>query len=111
MDRHLEELSGKRELAALLLELPAEIGDEGQEAVRIVSQRAGVPGPLHLVPQKPLGPVAVCPCPLGDLIGGSCSPPGLLGATFGPFSPQPPVLGLLPRTLGDRPGVACFRTQ
>jgi hypothetical protein len=57
-------------VAALLLELSAEIGDEGQEAVRVVPQRAGVSGPLHLAPQEPLSLVAFCPCPLGGALGG-----------------------------------------
>jgi hypothetical protein len=88
-------LPGHRELAALLLEFAAEIGDEGQEAVRVVAQRSGVTGPLHLVSQQPLSLVAFCASPLGGLLGGSGALLRLLDTPLSPFSAQSPVLSLL----------------
>jgi len=88
-------LPGPSQLTALLLEFAAQVGDEGQEAVRVVPQRSGVTGPLHLVSQQPLSLVAFSPGPLGGLLGGPGTLLRLLDTPLSPLSAQSPVLSLL----------------
>jgi hypothetical protein len=92
---HGEQLSGPCQLTALLFEFAAQIGDEGQEAVRVAPQRSGVSGPLHLVSQQPPSLVAFSPSPPGGVLGGSGALLRLLDTPLSPLSAQSPVLSLL----------------
>jgi hypothetical protein len=102
VSRHGEQLSGGRELSTLPLEVTAQIGDECQEAVRVVAQWPGVTGPLQLASQQPLGLVAFGPDPLGPLLGGADSLPGLFHPPLSDGGALSPVLGLSPGPLGRR---------
>jgi hypothetical protein len=99
--RHFEELSGTGQLAALLLKFSAQIGDESQEAVRVVSEWPGVAGPVQLVSQQSLGLVAFGPGPLGHLLGGQGSLPCPFQPLLGDGGTLSPVLGFSPGRLGN----------
>ena len=83
-------------MAALLLECAAQIGDKGQEAVRVVPEWPGVAGPMQLVSQQTLGIVTFRPGPLGRLFGSPGSLPGPFRSFLGNGGAPSPVLGLSP---------------
>lgn len=100
-----EHLLRMRPLAALVLELAAQIGDEGEETVWVVAHRSRVSGPPQLAFQKPLGSVALCSGPLGRLLGHPDPLPRSFKAPLSAGGALSPVLGLpfCPFSLPARP--------